>query len=63
MFPKVNGAVRASAQGQATINTAVKTLKAVLASIKIQYPKPPNAISNKIGVKYRLIASVMVLCF
>ena len=35
-FPKVNGAVNAKAQGQATINTAVKTLKAVLASMKIQ---------------------------
>ena len=27
-FPKVNGAVKAKAQGQATINTAVNTLKA-----------------------------------
>jgi hypothetical protein len=31
----VNGAVNAKAQGQATISTA-KTLKAILASIKIQ---------------------------
>ena len=36
IFPKVNGAVKAKAQEQATINTAVKTLKAVLALMKIQ---------------------------
>jgi hypothetical protein len=31
---KVNGAVNAKAQGQATISTAVNTLKAIFASIK-----------------------------
>jgi hypothetical protein len=38
-----------------------KTLKAVLALIKIQY-QTYKAINN-IGVKYRLILSVIVLCF
>jgi len=35
-FPSVNGAVNAKAHGQATIKIAVKTLKAVAVSIKIQ---------------------------
>ncbi len=35
-LPKVNGAVNANAHGQATINIAVNTLKAVETSIKIQ---------------------------
>lgn len=32
MFPKVNGAAKAMAQGQATIKTEVKTLRAKLGS-------------------------------
>ena len=35
-FPNVNGAVNANAHGQATIKIAVKTLKAVVTSIKNQ---------------------------
>ena len=35
-LPKVNGAVNANAHGQATIKIAVKTLNAVVTSIKTQ---------------------------
>jgi hypothetical protein len=45
----VNGAVNAKAQGQATISTAVNTLKAIFAS-KIN-SQTAKAINNKIGVK------------
>ena len=50
-FPKVKGAVNAKAQGQATIKMAVKTLKAVVISMKNQYIKDINAKANKVGVK------------
>ena len=50
-FPKVKGAVRAKAQGQATIKMAVNTLKAVVTSIKTQYKKETIATHNKAGVK------------
>ncbi len=58
VLPKVNGMDSASAQGQATISTAVKTKIAVWTSpCIIQKVKPEAAMATMIRVKYLLILS------
>src|SRR5210317_1436464 len=58
VFPRVKGIERASAQGQATISTAVNTNIAVSTSpFSIQKINPDKAIRTIVIVKYLLILS------
>ena len=60
-LPKVKGAAKAIAHGQAIINTAVKTFKALLLSANIQYAVAIKAILKTAIVKRLLIALVRVV--
>ena len=61
IFPNVKGAESAKAHGQAIINTAVKTFKALLESVKSQKPVEMIAIDKMAIVKYLLILLVIVV--
>ena len=58
IFPNVNGAAKAIAQGQAIIRTAVKTFKALDASTNSQYALAIMAILKIVKVNFLLMAFV-----
>ena len=60
ILPKVNGAARAIAQGQAIINTAVNTFMALLGSWYSQKVVATKAMVNTAKVKRLPIRSVIL---